>query len=40
VRRLEDQEVFVLVLENELIDEGVLLEAVKGLLELLHVEVA
>jgi hypothetical protein len=29
-----------LVLENELIDEGVLLEAVKGLLELLHVEVA
>ena len=38
--RLEDQEVFVLVLEHKLIDEWILFEALECLLQLLHVEMA
>lgn len=40
VRRLEHQEIFVLVLENELVDEWILLKAIKSFLKLFHVEVA
>lgn len=40
MRWLEDQKVLVLVLEDELVDERILLQAFQLLLELLHVEVA
>lgn len=40
MRWLEDKEIFVLVLENKLVDEWILLEAIEGLLELIHIEMA
>jgi hypothetical protein len=37
---LEDEEIFVLILENKLVDKRVLLKAIEGFLELLHIEMA
>jgi len=40
VGRLEDEEVLVLVLEHELVDERVFLEAFESFRQFLHVEMA
>ena len=39
MRRLEDKEVFVLILKDKLVDKRILLQAFKSFGQLLHIEV-